>query len=128
MEFGTEEVPVMAVYGPVKVKNEETGEEETLTRIVNTAKFKDSLDVDGTILTEVKQGKDGAGIKLADRMKALQWLADHMNLATEEQRAKIEKDTGGHPKDAAGTRSGKKNTKAFRQQWLLRYLPRCFLI
>lgn len=91
MEFGTEEVPVMAVYGPVKVKNEETGEEETLTRIVNTAKFKDSLDVDGTILTEVKQGKDGAGIKLADRMKALQWLADHMNLATEEQRAKIEK-------------------------------------
>ena len=91
MEFGTEEVPVMAVYGPVKVKNEETGEEETLTRIVNTAKFKDSLDVDGTILTEVKQGKDGAGIKLTDRMKALQWLADHMNLATEEQRAKIEK-------------------------------------
>mgnify|MGYP004522461697 FL=1 len=91
MEFGTEEVPVMAVYGPVKAKNEETGEEETLTRIVNTAKFKDSLDVDGTILTEVKQGKDGAGIKLADRMKALQWLADHMNLATEEQRAKIEK-------------------------------------
>lgn len=91
MEFGTEEVPVMAVYGPVKVKNEETGEEETLTRIVNAAKFKDSLDVDGTILTEVKQGKDGAGIKLADRMKALQWLADHMNLATEEQRAKIEK-------------------------------------
>lgn len=91
MEFGTEEVPVMAVYGPVKVKNEETGEEETLTRIVNTAKFKDSLDVDGTILTEVKQGKDGAGIKLADRMKALQWLTDHMNLATEEQRAKIEK-------------------------------------
>ena len=91
MEFGTEEVPVMAAYGPVKVKNEETGEEETLTRIVNAAKFKDSLDVDGTILTEVKQGKDGAGIKLADRMKALQWLADHMNLATEEQRAKIEK-------------------------------------
>ena len=91
MEFGTEEVPAMAAYGPVKVKNEETGEEETLTRIVNTAKFKDSLDVDGTILTEVKQGKDGAGIKLADRMKALQWLADHMNLATEEQRAKIEK-------------------------------------
>ena len=25
-----------------------------------------------------------------DRMKALQWLSDHMNLATEEQKAKIE--------------------------------------
>ena len=28
-------------------------------------------------------------IKLADRMKALQWLSDHMDLATEEQRARI---------------------------------------
>ena len=41
------------------------------------------------MISEVKQGKDGAGIKLADRMKALEWLSDHMNLATEEQRTKI---------------------------------------
>lgn len=38
---------------------------------------------------EVKQGKDGASIKLLDRMKALDWLAEHMNIATEEQRLRI---------------------------------------
>ena len=53
-------------------------------------KFKQSEDVDGTLITEVKQGKDGASIKLVDKMKALQWLADHMDIATAEQKAKIE--------------------------------------
>lgn len=89
MTFGTEEVPVMAMYGPVKIKDPETGEEKQLTKIVNTVRFKDSSEVDGTILSEVKQGKDGASIKLSDRMKALQWLSDHMNMATEEQKTKI---------------------------------------
>lgn len=89
VEFGTEEVPVMAVYGPVKVKNEKTGKEEILKKTVNVARFKSSATVDGTIIGEVKQGRDGASIKLADRMKALEWLADHMDLATEEQKAKI---------------------------------------
>ena len=45
--------------------------------------------MDGTILSEVKQGKDGASIKLSDRMKALQWLSDHMNIATERQQAEV---------------------------------------
>lgn len=89
LEFGTEEVPVMAI-GPVKTKDPETGEEKPLTKIVNTVRFKDSSEVDGTILAEVKQGRDGASIKLSDRMKALQWLSDHMNIATEEQKARIE--------------------------------------
>ena len=89
MTFGTEEVPVMAIYGPVKIKDPETGEEKQLTKIVNTVRFKDSSEVDGTILSEVKQGKDGASIKLSDRMKALQWLSDHMNMGTEEQKAKV---------------------------------------
>lgn len=89
MTFGTEEVPVMAMHGPVKIKDPETGEEKPLTKIVNTVRFKDSAEVDGTILSEVKQGKDGASIKLSDRMKALQWLSDHMNMGTEEQKAKV---------------------------------------
>lgn len=89
LEFGTEEVPVMAMYGPVKVKDEKTGEEKQLTKTVNVVRFKESCNVDGTILSEVKQGKDGASIKLSDRMKALQWLSDHMDLATEKQKAEI---------------------------------------
>lgn len=53
------------------------------------ARFKDSDNVDGSIISEVKWGRAGTGIKLGDRMKALQWLSDHMDLATEEQKAKI---------------------------------------
>lgn len=90
VEFGQEDVPVMAVYGTVQVKDEETGEKKTLTKRVNVVRFKDSSEVDGTLIAEVKQGKDGASIKLPDRMKALEWLAEHMYMATEEQRARIE--------------------------------------
>ena len=90
VEFGQEEVQVMNMFGPVEVKDPETGKKVPLKKTVNTVRFKESGYVDGTIISEVKQGKDGASIKLADRMKALQWLSDHMNLATEEQKAKIE--------------------------------------
>lgn len=88
--FGQEEVPVMAMYGPVEIEDEETGKKVPLTKRINVVKFKESSEVDGTLITEVKQGRDGASIKLADRMKALDWLAEHMDMATEEQRAKIE--------------------------------------
>lgn len=89
LEFGQEQVQVMSMYGPVEVKDPETGEKKPLMKTVNTVRFKESSEVDGTIISEVKQGKDGASIKLADRMKALQWLSDHMDMATEEQKAKI---------------------------------------
>ncbi len=89
LEFGTEEVPVMAMYGPVEIKDPKTGKKRQLTKIVNVVRFKNSCEIDGSILAEVKQGKDGASLKLADRMKALQWLSDHMDLATEKQRAEI---------------------------------------
>ncbi len=61
-----------------------------LTREINVVRFRDSDEVDGTLISEVKQGRDGASIKLADRMKALDWISSHMSLATEEQKAKIE--------------------------------------
>lgn len=83
LEYGQEEVPVI-------IKNPITGEDEVLKQTVNMVKFKESAFADGTILSEVKQGRNGASIKLADRMKALDWLSKHMNLAAEEQRAKID--------------------------------------
>ena len=89
LEFGQEQVQVMSMHGPVEVKDPETGKEVPLMKTVNTVRFRESGEVDGTLISEVKQGKDGASIKLADRMKALQWLSDHMNLATEEQRTRI---------------------------------------
>lgn len=77
MEFGNEDVDVIL----------DTGEQKTIT--VSHVNIKNDADVDGTIISEVSKGKDGVKIKLADRMKALQWLTDHMDLATEKQRAEI---------------------------------------
>lgn len=91
VSFGTEEIPVMAMYGPVEIKDEETGKKKILTQTVNTVRFKESTSVDGTIISEIKQGRNGTSIKLADRMKALDWLADHMDMATLEQKARMKK-------------------------------------
>ena len=89
VEFGREEVQVMGAFGPVRVDDPETGGKKTLTKEINSVRFRESNEVDGTLITEVKQGKDGASIKLADRMRALDWLAEHMDLATAEQRARV---------------------------------------
>lgn len=91
IQFGRKEVPVTGPDGlPIEVTDEETGERKQLTREINVVRFRDSDEVDGTLISEVKQGRDGASIKLADRMKALDWISSHMSLATEEQKAKIE--------------------------------------
>lgn len=89
VSFKTEEVPVMSMKGPVEIKNQKTGQTEILKEKASVVRLKDSTTVDGTIVSEIRQGKDGVSIKLADRMKALQWLSDHMDLATEEQKARI---------------------------------------
>lgn len=89
VDFGRETVQVMNAFGPVEIKDPRTGGKVPLMKEVNTVRFRESADVDGTLIAEVKQGKDGASVKLMDRMKALEWLADHMDLATAEQKAKI---------------------------------------
>ena len=77
-EFGNKEI---------KVINPDTGKDERLT--ISYVNIKNSSEVDGTLISEVSKGKDGVKVKLTDRMKAMQWLSDHMDLATEEQKARI---------------------------------------
>ena len=62
--FGTREVQYM----------DKKGQEHTAQ--VPFVDLKESCGVDGTLVREVKQGKDGTSIKLEDRMKALDWLAE----------------------------------------------------
>lgn len=90
VEFGREKEQVMGAFGPVMVPDPETGEKVPLMREVNTIRFKESSEVDGSLISEIKQGKNGASVKLMDRLKALDWLADHMGMATSEQKARIE--------------------------------------
>ena len=91
LRWGRELVPVMSAFGPVTETDPETGEKVPVMREVNVVKLKDSSEVDTTLVGEVKQGRDGVSIKLPDRMKALEWLADHMDMATAEQKARTEK-------------------------------------
>ena len=53
--------------------------------------LKDSGQVDGTLITEVKEGKTGVSVKLADRMQALKWLTDRYTSFNPEQQARIDK-------------------------------------
>lgn len=71
----------------IPVVNPDTGQQDYFE--YNVVELNNSKELDTSILQEVSEGKDGVKIKLQDKMKALQWLADYMGIATEEQRAKI---------------------------------------
>lgn len=70
LTFGQREVPVMTMYGPLK---DEDG--NVVMKTVNYVDFKESSEVDTSLISEVKLGKDGASIKLYDKMKAMDILA-----------------------------------------------------
>ena len=74
LEYGNEEVE--GEFGPY---------------IKNYVNIKHSFEVDGTLISEISQGKDGIKIKLQDKMKALEWLDKHYGEGTPEQKAKIDK-------------------------------------
>jgi phage terminase small subunit len=80
VEFGRALVPVMGPFGPIVVKNPVTKKKETLMKEINDVRFKDHMIVDGGLICQIKQGKDGASIKLEDRQKALDWLANFFEM------------------------------------------------
>ncbi len=55
------------------------------TYAFNFVHLNESAELDGTLITEVKQGKDGISVKLADKMKALEFLSKHMDLLNENE-------------------------------------------
>jgi phage terminase small subunit len=78
VEWGTYEKLITNELGePVLIENEKTGKEEYLKEKRNRIEFKDSNLVDGGLICQIKQGKDGATVKLEDRQKALEWLSKY---------------------------------------------------
>ena len=86
MDIAFADMTDYAEFGNETYQDPDTGKELKYSFV----HLKDSGAVDGTLISEVSKGKDGAKIKLLDKMKAMQWLTDHMNMATEEQKARIE--------------------------------------
>ncbi|MBY0597698.1 terminase small subunit [Bacillus bingmayongensis] len=63
-----------------------------ITRMMNFVDLQDHDVVDGSIITEVKQGRDGVSIKLADKMKALDKLAQYFDLVPDNFKHQIEEE------------------------------------
>jgi phage terminase small subunit len=94
LSFGQKEQQVMTMYGPLyeKGKDGKADTSKPVTETVNYVDFKESHEIDGTIITEVKQGKDGVSIKLADKMKALEFLSKYTDLLSENDRKKLQEE------------------------------------
>lgn len=96
MSFGRENVQIMGAFGPVK----DPGTKQYLTKEVNAVRLADSNNVDTQIIQEVKQGKDGVSIKLADKQKAFDWLTKYFLMHPESkyrveyERRRAEKEGG----------------------------------
>ncbi|XZM35405.1 terminase small subunit (plasmid) [Clostridium perfringens] len=77
LEFGAKEFDVGTKEEPKTIKG-------------NYIYLKNSSEVDGSVISEIKQGKSGISLKLHDVLRALDWLSEHMNIATDKQKAEIE--------------------------------------
>ena len=76
LSFGREEVRIMGAFGPVK--DPDTG--EYITKEINAIRLNESEKVDTQIIQEIKQGKDGVSVKLADKQKAFDWLTNFFEM------------------------------------------------
>lgn len=84
VEFGSTEV------GSDEFKEELTGVDQSYT--YSYVNLKDSSEIDGTILTEVKRGKDGISVKLADKMKALEMLSKYFDLLSDNDKKRLQEE------------------------------------
>lgn len=87
--FGQKEVPVLGMYGPIVDKKTK----KTVMQTINYVDLSESSKVDTSVISEVKQGKDGITIKLADKkwaweqlIKYFDWLPDKWKRNIEERK------------------------------------------
>ncbi len=86
MEFGQKEVPMISSKTGEQLSDENGN---PITYTIDYAHIRNSSEVDGSLISEISKGKDGAKVKLQDKMKALQWLSDRMDLLPTETKEKI---------------------------------------
>lgn len=60
-------------FGQKEITDPDTGE----TFMVSTVDLKESGNTDTQLIHEVKRGKDGVSVKLADKQKAIDWLTKY---------------------------------------------------
>ncbi|AFL99507.1 phage terminase, small subunit [Desulfitobacterium dehalogenans ATCC 51507] len=88
--FGQREVPVMGPFGPLyegKGKNK-----KPITEIVNYIDLNESAELDSSLISEVKMGRNGTSIKLHDKMKALEKLEKYLDLLPDNHKRRMEEE------------------------------------
>lgn len=91
--FGQREVELEPLEKTsVDEEGNEVTEFITETRMMNYIDLAESDMVDGSIITEVKQGRDGISIKLADKMKALDKLSLYFDLFPDNFKRKVDEE------------------------------------
>lgn len=60
-------------FGQKKITDPDTDE----TYMISTVDLRESKDTDTQLIQEVKRGKDGVSVKLADKQKAIDWLTKY---------------------------------------------------
>lgn len=83
VEFGNYEVPLV-VDGEI-IKDDEG---KIIMTKENGIRLKDSNYVDGSLISVISTNRQGTRIKLEDRQKALDWLANYFEMNPEHQRRK----------------------------------------
>lgn len=88
--FGKKKVPVWVKKDgrDIPVIDPNTGKQKI--NEYSYVDLKESDYTDTSILAEISEGQNGIKIKMHDQLKALDWLAAHMDMATAEQKAKID--------------------------------------
>ncbi len=85
-------------FGQKEVTDIETDE----TYMISVVDLKESKNTDTQLIQEVKRGKDGVSVKLADKQKAIDWLSkyflvhpdDKYKAEFDKKRAEVKDDTG----------------------------------
>ena len=90
VSFGRREVEVMGAFGPVY---EGKGKDKKpVMKTINFVDLKPSDIIDGSLIHEVKQGKDGVSIKFYDKTKALEKLEQYFDLLPDTYKRKVEEE------------------------------------
>jgi phage terminase small subunit len=90
VDFGQKEVQATGAFGPVY--EGEGDDKKPVMKIINYVDFKESTSIDGTLISEVKQGRDGVSIKFHDKMKALEKLEKYLDLLPDQHKRMVEEE------------------------------------
>lgn len=91
VEFGKKYIPLWKKGEDgeqIPIIDPNTGEQ--MMKEYSYVDLKDSVGVDTSLITEVSEGKDGIKFKLADKMKAMDFLAKLSNLLSDGEKTKLE--------------------------------------